>query len=398
MNTQNTIDKLLEEYETPLYITDLEQVANRYNKLQNALPFCTVKYASKANFDPQVLRTIVQQDGEIVSGSSQEATVAYKSGCEPENLQVTAVSPKDSSITQLVKFSKLDDSFTTTINDVQTAERLIENGYVGNMLLRLQPSEELRSSSKYKNGSHLKFGLTEKEIQLLLPLIDDSEATINGFHCHLGGSFMMDNLELYCEHIKYTIEEATKYVNLQNIDVLNFGGGFGIPYKPTDEPLNLSQVSKQLKSVLPMEEDIEFVIEPGRYVVGPTTKLFTEVKTIRDRGDNRERFVGVDAGMDLFSRPTMFDVYHHIDVYKNTNRETIKQTVAGPTCSGADIFCNNREFTRADLGDVLEIHDVGAYGFVMSTNFHAYSSPTIVTLDGTESPSMEEITDLAESF
>lgn len=388
---QSRLRELADEFGTPLYVTDTELVRCRYNRLDDALPFCEVKYASKANFDPQVLTALAAEGASFVAGSSQEAMVAFNNGIPANELQVTVVSPKDVSVEQLVYLANQDDNFTATVNSLDTFKELDSNGYQGNVLLRLKPSADLRAESKYRDGALLKFGMTTEEIESALIELDKSDATFIGFHCHLGGSVSPDTLDNYCDHIEYTIDKATNHEPLDNIDVLNFGGGLGIPYEPDDEPFDLDELSERLSEVLPNDERTTFVIEPGRYIVGPAARLLTKVKTIRNQETGR--FVGVDAGMAEFSRPTFHpDVYHKISLLGDAEeREEVRQTVAGPTCSGTDLFCHNRRFERLQVGDIAQLHNVGAYGFVMATNFHAYDSPRMVTLDGEESPRMREL-------
>lgn len=394
--SSETVVELVSEYGTPLYITDLDAVQSRYEGLQQTLDFCTVKYACKSNFDPQVLTTLAETDDDIefVCGSSYEALVARKENIRAGRLQVTAVSPKTESINHLVQLSYESSEFTTTINEIETLRQLLDSGYRGNVLLRLPPDRSLQSDSKYANGSRLKFGLTDSEVQTALVLLEGSAATFTGFHSHLGGSFLTDSIEKYCQHIEQTIELATTFCPLEEIQELNFGGGLGIPYEPDTPELDVELLGDSIKEVLPESTDTEFIIEPGRYIVGPTTILATEVQTTRERDGNR--FVGVDAGMAEFPRPTMFDVYHHIEPVTTSIDEVVEQTIAGPTCSGADIFGSKREFMKVEAGDILQVEDVGAYGFVMANHFHAYPSPTIVSTEGDKSPSLEEIVDMSD--
>lgn len=390
-----TIIELTSKYGTPLYITDLDAVEDRYHKLQNELSNCTVKYASKANFDPQVLSTLDESADNIgvVCGSSYEALVARELNISSGQLQVTAVSPREESINHLIQFSYESSEFTTTVNELETLERLLNGGYRGNVLLRLAPNHSLQSSSKYASGSELKFGLTDEEIKTALALLDGASAEFTGFHSHLGGSFLTDSIEKYCQHIEHTITRATEFCSLEEIDELNFGGGFGIPYEPETPELDLSKLSTALDETLPSDTETEFVVEPGRYIVGPTTILATEVRTTRERENHR--YVGVDAGVAEFPRPTMFDVYHHIKPVNTSVGKEETQTIGGPTCSGADILGHNRTFTKVESGDILQIEDVGAYGLVLANHFHAYPSPTVVSTSGDKSPPLEKIVDMS---
>jgi diaminopimelate decarboxylase len=378
--------ELLDEFETPFYVTDLELVKNRYREVDEALENITVKYACKSNFDPLVLQELHNIGSEFVAGSSYEAILANEYGIRADSLQVTAVTPSKESIEHMVYLSSLNDGFTVTVNEYDTVKRLVGKGYIGDILVRLKADKELMTSTKYKNGSYLKFGMSQDEIERTLSLVEESDLNLRGFHSHLGGSINNKNIEKLRHHINYVIRRSTEYMSIGDIDVINFGGGFGIKQRPDDTELNLRKINSMMSDELIGTNQTKYVIEPGRYISGPSTSLLTEVRTIRDTDDGR--FVGVDAGMSQFPRTTMFDVYHPVRNISQTG-DPVEQTVAGPTCSGADIFCNNRSFGRAKKGDILSVDNVGAYGYVMSSNFHAYPYPTMVSRRGEESPLSE---------
>lgn len=373
------LQELANEHGTPLYVMDMDRVRDNYLRLSDAIPFCTVKYAAKSNNHSDVLEEMSDYVDSVVCGSSHEAISCYDSGFDIDQLQVTAVSPKEESISHLVDFSKKDDSFTVTLNSLDTLRRLNGNGYSGDVLIRLTPNPSFRSQSRYKEGSLSKFGMPPHEINEAISYLRTTDMDLVGFHNHLGGKFMTESIDNYVAHVQDTIDRATEWLPLSQIDVLNFGGGFGIPKKPSEEELDLDKLSESLHEVLPLDSDVEFVVEPGRYIAGDAGQLLTTVNTVKET--QYGRFVGVDAGMSEFPRPMMFDAYHHIRIVENpmfSHRHTVEQTVAGPTCSGADVFASNREFGKAKVDDLLAIEDVGAYGIVMSNQFHAYPLPNLV--------------------
>lgn len=372
--------QLAESYGTPLYITDTRKARHRCNSLEHTFDNFRVKYACKSNFDPLILEELGTTD--IVAGSSYEAILAAKTGTEVSNIQVTAVSPSNQSVQHLVNLSKKSQEFTVTVNEYDTVKRLLESGFDGRILIRIKADKELMSSGKYANGSYLKFGMIPSEVKNCLSDLLKSDAEFIGFHSHLGGTIMNEDIDTFCKHAEYIIEQGLRYADIEDIQTFNFGGGFGIPQENSQEELDIESLSDKLGNVLVDEESTDYVIEPGRYISGPSAVLVTRVNSVRN---DERRFIGVDAGMSQFPRTTMFDVYHKISNITSSSKK-VSQTVAGPTCSGADIFCHNRQFGRAEKGDLLAIEDVGAYGFVMSGNFHAYPYPTVVSLEGEESP------------
>lgn len=388
------LEELLAEHNTPFYVVKPEIAVSRYKTLQQNLNW-VVKYASKANFDPQIVSSLNDAGASFVCGSPKEALLCQQAGVTPERLQVTAVAPSQDGINTLVSLSNQDPRFITTVNSLSTVKQLKDAGYSGRVLLRIAAEISDQDDSKYTNGSHLKFGMGADEREQAIEIITDSEMRFHGIHSHLGGSFYNGSIEVFTRHIRRTLQIALDYQD--QITVVNFGGGLGYGYKPMQDNLYLQRFVDEIAPILePYESRFEFVFEPGRYIVAPASVLVTEVRTVRER--NGEHFVGVDAGMAEFPRPTMFDVYHHISLFltaeDDMNRTVVEQTVAGPTCSGADIFGTDRPIPKAEVGDVMLIHDVGAYGVVMSNHFHGYDSPLVLSTDGTKSPSLCEYIDI----
>lgn len=377
---------LVDRFETPFYVIDLDMVRQRYEKLVNTLPFISVRYASKSNFDPQLIKTLNDLDAQYTTGSSQEATICYNLGADLDNIQVTAVSPKKSSIRQLVKMSEINRNVSVNINDKQTLSRLLRRGYKGNIVLRFKPKYELQDTSKYTDGSRMKFGMKKSEIRGCMDLINNSEASFKGFHSHLGGTVYPSNIGKFYEHVEHTLEQVRVHRNLDEVDSINFGGGLSCPTKPSDDVLDLTKFRKDMRDILP-SSSTEYVIEPGKFVSGPTMSLLTKAQMVRGKDPI---FVGVDAGMSDFLRPTMFDINIHItNLYEKNSVNT--HTVSGPTCSGADMFCHNQKFGTTKKDDILALNNIGAYSVIMTTQFHGYESPKCVSLQGEVSEKISKV-------
>lgn len=380
------LKNLVDNFETPFYVIDLDKVRERYEKLVTSLPFMSVRYASKSNFDTQLIDTLNDLGASYTTGSSQEATICYNLGVNLDNIQVTAISPKESSIRQLVKMSEINSNVSVSINDRQTLRRLLDSGYKGDIVLRFKSKYDLQDMSKYTEGSRMKFGMKESEIKQSMNLTNSSDASFKGFHSHLGGTVYPSNIEKFYEHIRYTLNQALNYRSLDEINSINFGGGLSYPKKPEDRMMDMNKLQRDIRNILP-SSSTEYVIEPGKFISGPTTHLLTKAQTVRGKDPI---FVGVDAGMSEFLRPIMFDIDLHItNLYEKDSVD--KHTVSGPTCSGADIFCHNKEFGTTEQNDILVLNNVGAYSVIMTTQFHGYDSPKCISLQGQISDSVSDV-------
>jgi diaminopimelate decarboxylase len=179
-------------------------------------------------------------------------------------------------------------------------------------------------------------------------------------------------------------ELAREVGDLEFVDV---GGGFGVPYHEDDPPLDLDAVAAATREVLG-DVDAQLAVEPGRYLVADAGVLLTRVNTVKPvDGDGSTDPVpvvaGVDAGMTTLLRPAMYDAYHAIS---NLTADRVERpvTVAGPVCETADLFCEERPMSTPRRGDLLAIGNAGAYGYEMASTYNSRPRPAEVVLDGDE--------------
>ncbi|EQD78814.1 diaminopimelate decarboxylase, partial [mine drainage metagenome] len=161
------------------------------------------------------------------------------------------------------------------------------------------------------------------------------------------------------------------------------GGGFGVPYRPTETELDLdlafSRLTLGLRSV-PASAGVQLWVEPGRYLVADSTVLLTRVN---DAKSGRPAFVGTDAGMQTLLRPALYDAYHAIypagPIRPGPRRRV---TVTGPICENTDLLGRDRRLPPLEIGDLLAIATVGAYGYSMSSPYNHRPRPAELLVDG----------------
>ncbi|MFC6754926.1 diaminopimelate decarboxylase family protein, partial [Halorubrum tibetense] len=164
------------------------------------------------------------------------------------------------------------------------------------------------------------------------------------------------------------------------------GGGFGVPYREDDPPLDLPAVAAATRDAIgTLPTGTDLAIEPGRYVVADAGVLLTRVNTVKPTPD--ETVVGVDAGMTDLLRPAMYDAYHPIrnlgganDAGAPETRSATPVTVAGPICETGDTLCNERLLARPARGDLLAVGVAGAYGYEMASQYNSRPRPAEVAL------------------
>ncbi len=167
------------------------------------------------------------------------------------------------------------------------------------------------------------------------------------------------------------------------IEYVDAGGGLGIAYDQSDNPDFESFVGDYAEAVLgPLRGlKVHLLLEPGRSIVGPAGALLTRVLYKKTNGS--KKFLVVDAAMNDFFRPSLYEAYHEI-VPLRLGKEDLSERVdvVGPICESGDFFARDRELPVASEGDVLAILDAGAYGMALASNYNTRPRPAEVLVDG----------------
>jgi diaminopimelate decarboxylase len=180
-----------------------------------------------------------------------------------------------------------------------------------------------------------------------------------------------------------------------DLDFVDVGGGFGVPYREDEPALDLPAVAEATREAIG-DIDATLAVEPGRYVVADAGVLLTRVNTVKETPE--AVVTGVDAGMTTLLRPAMYDAYHAIRNL-SSDSETVGSTVVGPICESSDVFCENRPLPRPERDDLLAIGNAGAYGYEMASTYNSRPRPAEVALESGDAALVrrrETLTDLTE--
>jgi diaminopimelate decarboxylase len=253
--------------------------------------------------------------------------------------------------------------------------RLRDRGFDGRLAIRVNVGVGAGHHAKVTTGGHAKFGVPADRVPDLLA---DARADFDvvGIHAHAGSGISGDDLDAHRELVARMGDLAREVGDLEFVDV---GGGFGVPYREDDPPLDLEAVATATREALG-DVDATLAVEPGRYVVADAGVLLTRVNTVKEVGGTA--VAGVDAGMTTLLRPAMYDAYHAIGNLDAGDRPTRPVTVAGPVCETADLFCEGRSLPDPRRGDLLALGNAGAYGYEMASTYNSRPRPAEVVLDG----------------
>ncbi|QCC58256.1 diaminopimelate decarboxylase [Natrinema thermotolerans] len=406
---------LVEDYGSPLYVLDLERVRENYRRLETAFPDAEILYAVKANALGDVLSTLHEAGAGLECASAGEVQRALEAGAAGSEIHYTAVNPPARDLDWIVDAWADEPELTVTAGSTDTIDRLEERGYDGRLCLRVNPGIGAGHHEKVKTGAAAKFGVPAERAVDVLTDAADRGFDVVGIHAHVGSGVSSDQLEAHREFVarmgdlardvsealrasdSRTGSEATREAReaVGGLEFVDVGGGFGVPYREDEGPLDLESVANATREALG-DVDADLTIEPGRYFVADAGVLLTEVNTVKEA---RETTVtGVDAGMTTLLRPAMYDAYHPIrnltaetagdgssdrDATDAAGREIVPQTVAGPICESGDVFCAERELPASERADILAIGNAGAYGYEMANQYNTRPRPaSIVLADG----------------
>ncbi|SDZ80629.1 diaminopimelate decarboxylase [Haloplanus vescus] len=374
---------LADEYGTPLYVTDLDRVRENATRLRAAFDADTddvdVRYAVKAHTGRAVLETVRESGLGAECASAGEVVRALDAGYD--SVQYTAVNPPAEDLDVVLDRWRDGAEVTIVAGARDTVTRLRERGFDGRLAIRVNPGVGAGHHEKVTTGGHAKFGVPYDRAAAL---VDDARADFDvvGIHAHAGSGISGDDLEAHRELVSRMGDLARSVGPLEFVDI---GGGFGVPYREADAPLDLDAVADATKDALgPV--DATLAVEPGRYVVADAGVLLTRVNTVKPVDDEGSTgsvpvVAGVDAGMTTLLRPAMYDAYHAIRNLTDQRPER-PVTVAGPVCETADLFCEERPMPAPRRDDLLAIGNAGAYGYEMASTYNSRPRPAEVVLDG----------------
>ncbi|WP_408959458.1 diaminopimelate decarboxylase [Natrinema sp. 74] len=406
------LQMLVDDYGSPLYVLDLERVRENYRRLAAAFPDAEILYAVKANALGDVLATLREEGAGLECASAGEVQRALEAGASGSAVHYTAVNPPARDLDWIVDAWDDHPELTVTAGSADTIDRLADRGYDGRLCLRVNPGIGAGHHEKVQTGAAAKFGVPAERAVSVLKDAADRGFDVVGIHAHVGSGVSSDQLDDHREFVARLgelardVNEALRASNSQTgseatretseLEFVDVGGGFGVPYRKDEEPLDLASVADATREALG-EVDARLTIEPGRYFVADAGVLLTEVNTVKEGRDTV--VAGVDAGMTTLIRPAMYDAYHPVrnltvDAAPDSGtagssaaegRETIPQTVAGPICESGDVFCSDRDLPASERGDLLAIGNAGAYGYEMANQYNSRPRPASVVLDGEDS-------------
>ncbi len=375
-------EKLIKEYGSPLYVYNEKILRQKCRDMKNLVDYKNFipNYSIKANSNLTVLKIVKEEGLRADAMSAGEIQLLLHAGFKPENLFFV---PNNVSEAEL-KYA-VDNGVLVSVDSLSQLEILGKINQGGKAAVRFNPGVGAGHHEKVVTaGKKTKFGVNIDCVDEVKAIAKKYNMKICGVNQHIGSLFMEG--DSYIQGVKSLLAVAEQF---EDIDFVDMGGGFGIPYKKQEgqEPLDLASFKEKLTQVLEQWTDrygkkILFKTEPGRYIVAESGVLLGNVYATKANYGNK--YVGTDMGFNVLARPVMYDSHHDIEVYRNGNplndSEVEVVTVVGNICESGDIIAKNRELPVINEGDILGIMDAGAYGFAMSSNYNMRLRPAEVLI------------------
>jgi len=374
-------EQLIEQFGSPLYVYNENILRSRCREMMSFIdyPNLSVHYSTKANSNLELLKIIRSEGLKADALSPGEIFVLLKAGFKPEDLLYVCNNVSE----QEMRYA-IEHGIMTSVDSISQLHTYGKINPGGKVAIRLNTGIGAGHHEKVvTGGKKTKFGINIDKIDKVKETLNLYKLKLVGLTQHIGSLFMEG--EPYVEGVKALLEIAKGFNDLEFID---FGGGFGIPYRKQDgeKALALKLLGEKLSDIFKSfantyNPNIKFIIEPGRYIVAECGVLLGSVHALKD--NKGTQYVGTDIGFNVISRPILYDSYHEIEVYhskKPCKDSSTKVTIVGNICESGDILAKDRQLPSMREGDIIAVMDAGAYGYALSSNYNNRLRPAEVLI------------------
>ncbi|MCT4783196.1 MULTISPECIES: diaminopimelate decarboxylase [Exiguobacterium] len=387
-----SVRELQATYGTPLYIMSEPELESRLGLVRSAFldkyPNTYALYASKAMSIAAVYEKVMAAGLSIDVVSRGEMYVALHAGVPADRIHVHGSNKTVHDIT-----FALEHGITHfTIDNMREIGLLsglaAQHGVDVDVLLRIVPQVVGGAHEAIQTGGvDTKFGFPTHDdtyLEAVQATLQADRLRLQGIHCHVGSQIQEPTLFINTVKTMVNFIETIRQQTGFTADVLNIGGGFGVAYLESDDPLDFADTMTQVMDTLIAEVNRfglplpKIGIEPGRWLVANAGATLYEVGTVKEVSGVRT-YVSVDGGMTDNIRPALYDAeYDVIAATRMDEEKTLEAKIVGACCESGDIISNKSLIPPVEAGDLLLVKATGAYNFSMASNYNQMLRPAVV--------------------
>ncbi|WP_372945375.1 diaminopimelate decarboxylase [Muriicola sp.] len=366
--------KIVDEFGAPVYVYDTEKITSQFKRLTKAfssVPRLKLNYAAKALSNLSILRLMNSLGSGLDTVSIQEVRLGLLAGFSPEDIIYT---PNGVSLEEIEEATRL--GVRINIDNLSILEQFGTRHPHVPVCIRINPHVMAGGNTKISVG-HIdsKFGISIHQIPHLLRIVELTKMNINGIHMHTGSDILDIEVFLYASEILF--ETAKHFENLEFID---FGSGFKVPYKAGDIQTNIEELGQKLGNRFnefckEYGRDLTLAFEPGKFLVSEAGFFLARVNVVKQTTSTV--FASVDSGFNHLIRPMLYGASHEIINISNPEGRERYYSVVGYICE-TDTFGSNRRISEIREGDILCFRNAGAYCYTMASNYNSRYRPAEV--------------------
>lgn len=370
---------LADQFGCPLYVYDASKIESQYKRLTDAfskVEDLRINYAVKALSNVTILKLLKKLGSGLDTVSIQEVELGLHAGFPADRIIYT---PNGVSFEEIEMAAQL--GVQINIDNLSVLEHFGAKHPKVPVCIRINPHVMAGGNSNISVG-HIdsKFGISIHQMPHILRIVENTGMHINGIHMHTGSDILDVEVFLYAAEILF--EAATHF---KELDFLDFGSGFKVPYKKDDIETNVEEFGKKLsKRFNEFKKEygrpLALAFEPGKFLVSEAGYFLAKVNVVKQTTSTV--FAGIDSGFNHLIRPMFYGSQHQIENISNPKGKERFYTVVGYICE-TDTFATNRRIPEIHEGDVLAFRNAGAYCFSMSSNYNSRFKPAeVLSIDG----------------
>jgi len=369
--------ELIRTFGSPLYVYRESIFRERCREMKqlSSYPRFSVNYSVKANTNLTLLKIAREEGLHADAMSPGEIFAEEAAGYTPSEIFFIS----NNASAEELRFA-VERGIMVSVDSVSQLSLYGKTFPHTKVALRINSGVGAGHSDKVVTGGHkTKFAILEEQLEEACAIAEQYDLTIAGLNQHIG-SFVLD-AETYLGGVRALLPIAMRFPDLEFIDL---GGGFGMPYEPSQQRLDLQELKDGLDPLLfgfarQYGREIEFKIEPGRYIAAECCVLVGTVNALKS--NEGDLYCGTDLGFNNLIRPVLYDSYHDVETLPVREGAAIRvYNVVGNICESGDIIAKERPLPEMQEGDLAVVYDAGAYGYSMSSQYNNRLRPAEVLL------------------